>query len=94
MADQYRFELPYYQLMLEALQSMQATKWGHAYELATDRYQNAKNHDKLMNQLKDNQQKTLDVMNDLAYKIAELLFQLGTSVQSSFEHVIKVHCFV
>ncbi|CAK1249370.1 ABC transporter permease [Fructobacillus fructosus] len=94
MADQYRFELPYYQLMLEALQSMQATEWGHANELATDRFQNAKNHDELMNQLKDNQQKTLDAMNDLARQnaeqnnnIAKLLFQLDTSVQSGFANV-------
>lgn len=94
MAEQYRFELPYYQLMLEAFQSMQATDWGHANELATDRFQNAKNHDELMNQLKDNQQKTLDAMNALARqsaeqnnKIAELLFQLDTSVQSGFSNV-------
>ncbi|MFC4761340.1 hypothetical protein [Fructobacillus durionis] len=94
MADKYRLTLPYYQLMLEAIQSQQATNWGHANELATDRFVEAQHHTELMEELHHNQEQTMEGLATLGAQMAQNakqahddLTQIDISVQSGFSNV-------
>ncbi|MBS9339018.1 hypothetical protein G6R29_05210 [Fructobacillus sp. M2-14] len=101
IADQYRYDLVYYQFMLEAVATGQAKEAGYANQLATDRIMSTQQHEAMMAKMGDvqkdiregfkNVNDRLDGLTGAVINAArqqhEDLVQLDTSVQSGFATV-------